>query len=152
MSINNICIWFNIHLLIHLDTSSVMEPGVIECFGSFNIIHPHPGDPAEIDKVSTCVSVACTHRSPLLIHSNLKAFSAVSVVFFEAFLLRAPVIPSRLFALQRDRAAIPLQPTSNGTHRARHPPWRHTSTKLACLACLLIGFFHAILPGNCQLQ
>ena len=39
------------HLLMPLDTSSVMEPaGIIGRFGSFNIIRPPPGDPAGADQ------------------------------------------------------------------------------------------------------
>ncbi len=33
-------------------------PGIIGCFGSFNIIHPHPGDPAEADQTPACVQLA----------------------------------------------------------------------------------------------
>ena len=54
-----------------------------------------------------------------------------------AFLWHAPVTPSMLYALQRDRAAKPLQPTSIGTHQARHPRLRHSSTKLPYLARFL---------------
>ena len=46
------------------DVSSVMWPGIIGCFGSRNIIHPHPGDPARVDQVPTYVPVA-THNKPL---------------------------------------------------------------------------------------
>ena len=53
-----------------------------------------------------------------------------------AFLWHAPVIPSRMHALQRDCAANPLQPTPIGTQLACHPRLRH-STKLAYLARFL---------------
>ena len=41
--------------MMHLHTSSVMEPGVIGCFGSLNIMHPDPDNPANIDPFPTCV-------------------------------------------------------------------------------------------------
>ncbi len=31
---------------------------IIGCFGFFNIIHPHPGDPAEADQTPACVQLA----------------------------------------------------------------------------------------------
>ena len=69
------------------DASSVMYPGIIGCFGVilgslgvFNIIHPHPGDPAGVDQVLTCVPVA-VHGSALLIQTHLVAFSAASLAY-----------------------------------------------------------------------
>uniref|UniRef100_A0A3Q4NBT4 AIG1-type G domain-containing protein n=1 Tax=Neolamprologus brichardi TaxID=32507 RepID=A0A3Q4NBT4_NEOBR len=63
---------------MHWYASSVMYPGVIRCFGSHNITHPCPGDPAGGDQAPTCVPVA-THGSALLIDSHLVAFSAASL-------------------------------------------------------------------------
>lgn len=34
-------------------------PGIIGCLGFFNIIHPHPGDPAGADQTPACVQMAC---------------------------------------------------------------------------------------------
>ena len=124
-----------------------MEPGVIRCFGCFNIIHPHPGDPARIDQVLTCVYVACTHGSPLLIHSHLEAFSAASVVVLMAFLCRAPVMPSRLYAL-RERLCCEASTAHLYWHtRARHPRLRHSYTKSVDLAHFLL-----FAPSICSSQ
>lgn len=49
-----------------------------DSFGSHNIIHPHPGDPAGVDYTPTCVPAALSHRLTLLIHSHLDALSAAS--------------------------------------------------------------------------
>ncbi len=78
-----------------------MYPWVIGSFGSYNIRHPHPGDPAGVDQTPTCVQLALAppHRPLLLIRSHLESFSAASVMFLMAFVLPIPVIPSALKVL-----------------------------------------------------
>ncbi len=71
---------------MHWNASSVMYPGIIGCFGSRNIIHPRPGDPARVDQAPTYVPVAI-HGSALLIQSHLVAFSAASLADWMALLL-----------------------------------------------------------------
>ena len=72
-----------------LNTSSVMLPEIIRCFGSFKHQTSYSGDPATADQAVTCVQVAftCPHGSPLRIQSHLEAFSAASVMFLMAYLL-----------------------------------------------------------------
>ncbi len=48
---------------MYWDTSSVIYIEVIGCFGSVNIIHPRPGDPAE---TMFCVPAAFAYDSALL--------------------------------------------------------------------------------------
>ncbi len=52
---------------IYWMTLSVIYIEVIGCFGSFNIIHPRPGDPAE---TMFCVPAAFAYDSALLIQSH----------------------------------------------------------------------------------
>lgn len=42
-------------------------PGIIGCFGSFNIIHPHPGDLAGADQTPACGWLASYHDSMVLL-------------------------------------------------------------------------------------
>jgi len=76
-------------------------------------------------------------RLSLLIHSHLEATSAASVTNLMALRLLAPVMPSVLSALQRDCPANPLHPTSMGSHLARHPLLRHSSTSSAYFVLFL---------------
>ncbi len=99
---------------MHWNASSVMYPGIIGCFGSRNIIHPRPGDPAGVDQAPTYIPVA-VHGSALLIQSHLVAFSAASHAYRMALFLATPVTPKRLRTLQSERPAKPLQPTSIGS-------------------------------------
>ena len=114
-------------------------PGVIRCFGSFNIRHPRPGDPASVDQAVTCVQVAfaCPHGSPLLIQSHLEAFSAASVMFLMALLLAVPVMPRALKALWRECPTNPLLPTSMGIHVAFQPCARQSVTNWSYLVLFL---------------
>lgn len=61
------------------------------------------------------------HGSALFIQSHLEAFSAASVLLQMALLLLSPVMPSAVYALQRDCPAKPLHPTSTGKHLAFQP-------------------------------
>ena len=54
-----------------------------------------------------------------------------------ALLLLTPSMPNRLKALNRDRAAKPLLPTSIGRQLALHPACRHSPTSPSCLASFL---------------
>ena len=42
-------------------------PGIFGCFRSFDIIHPHPGDPAGVGQTSACVQVTCYHYSMVVL-------------------------------------------------------------------------------------
>lgn len=58
---------------MHLDTSSVTVPGL--CFGSFNFIHPRPGDPTGRDQFPACKkhpSTAWPSWSTAKSHVNIK--------------------------------------------------------------------------------
>lgn len=122
---------------MHWDTSSVMYPGVIGFFGSFNIRCPHPGDPTGVDQTPSCVPAAVAHGSALLIQSQREAFCAASVADLIAFLLAFPVMPRFLNTLQSDRPANPLQPTSIGSQRVCQPCLLHSSTSSWYLARFL---------------
>lgn len=93
---------------VHWDTSSVMYPGIIRCFGSFNISHPRPGDPAGVDQTLACVPAVFAHISALLIQSHLVPFSAASVADLITFLFVSLVMPISVNTLQSDRPA-PLE-------------------------------------------
>lgn len=56
------------------------------CFGSSNIRHAHPGNPAVADETTVCPSV--------LVQSHLETFSVASVVFLITLLLAPPAMPS----------------------------------------------------------
>lgn len=126
-----------IHVSMLLNTSSVMEPGVIGYFGSFNIIHPHPGDPAMVDQTTTSVQLAFapSHGPPILIQSHLEAFYIASVRFLIVLLLPIPVMP--LKALPSDCPAKPLQPNSMGRYLALQPCLRQLITRSSYLAHFL---------------
>lgn len=76
------------------DTSSVMFPEIVGCFGS-HIIHPPSDTPAGADQAPTCVPAALAHFLDLLIHIHLGALSEASVVELMALLFAAPMMPSR---------------------------------------------------------
>ncbi len=95
--------------LMHWDASSVMYPGVIGCFGSHNIIHPRPGDPAKVDQAPTCNPVA-THRTALFNQGHLVAFSAASLADWMALFLVAPIMPNRVRTLWAHRVSSSLCP------------------------------------------
>lgn len=93
----------------------------------FRFIHPHPGDPAGVDQVLTCVPVA-DDRSALFNQSHLVAFSAALLADLITLLLAAPVMPNRLRTLQRERPAKPLWLTSMGSKKALQLLSLHYST------------------------
>ena len=63
---------------MHLDTSSLIEPGIIGVFGSFNIRPPIPGNPTRSYQFQACVEEGLDHSLYLVIHSHLEAFSSAS--------------------------------------------------------------------------
>lgn len=126
-----------IHLPMHSDTSWVMFPGVTGCFGSRNIIHPHPGDTTGADQIPTFVWVAPLHSLLLFSHSHLEAFSAASVLRLMACLLWAPVMPRRWSTLQEGPAHKPSAANFKCRHHVFHPCLQHTSTRSAYLARFL---------------
>ena len=58
----------------------------------------------------------------------LKTFSTASGALLMAFLLHAPVMSRRLYALHNDFPAKPLPPMSVGKHLTCHPHLQHSST------------------------
>jgi len=75
-----------------MDTLSVLFPGIIGCFGSFNR-HPLPGDLTEFNQALACVQVpfCYPHMSP---HSHFDALSATAMLLLMALLQLVQVIPS----------------------------------------------------------
>ena len=51
----------NIHLMMHIETSSVILPAVIGYFRSFNLRQRCPGDPTRSDQFAACVQEALAH-------------------------------------------------------------------------------------------
>ncbi len=132
------------------DASSVMYPGIIGCFVSRNIIHPHPGDPAGVDQAPTCVPVAI-HGSALLIQSHLVAFSAASFADWMDIFLATPETPKRLRTLQSEHPAKPLQPTSTiEGSPASLPAFLHQFLALSTFP--LIGFINTLFPEHRKFQ
>ena len=104
-----------------------LEKSSVKCLESlvfrvFQLYTPHPDDPTRVDRVLVFVQTASYfHASPFFSHNHREAFSAASVAECTAFFLNAPSIPKLLKALNSERAAKPLQPTSTGRHLTLHP-------------------------------
>lgn len=114
--------------------------------GSFNFRPPHPSnrdwdwDGTGSDQFQACVQEALIHCLSLWIHSHREALSAASDDEQMAFLLRAPVMPKRLKALQSDFPVKPLAPTSMGRHLARHPRPHHSTSSAYFSLFLSLAF------------
>lgn len=81
-------------------------PEIIECFGSFSIIHPPPGDPAE--------AKLATQNSALLSHSHVEALSVTLVDCAWLSFFSLPQCPAE--SLVKEWVAKPLHLTSTGRH------------------------------------
>lgn len=109
-------------------------PEVIGVFGSFNIIHPHSGEPVGVYHTPTCVPAVLSHRSL----SGATAISAASLAGFMA----ATVIPSRVRPLHRDGPSKPLHPALMGSQGVSSP----------FSPCLLVGLFDTVLLRDRELH
>lgn len=73
----------HIHQGTPLNTWSVMSrdvPGITAGFGSFSIMHPPPGDPAEVDQTSRWLA-AITPCKPSTKQGHIDRLRALGVVF-----------------------------------------------------------------------
>lgn len=137
---------------MHWDRSSVMYPGAIGCFGSLNIIQPHPGNLAGVDQTPTCVPVAA-HGSALFIQSNQLVFSAALLAYLMAPLLcrsydtrAAQDLAERLSCKS---SAAPLYGLVEGPPSSP-PAVLHQFLVLSPLP--VICFLNVFFPGHCQLR
>lgn len=123
-----------------LDTSSLLCPGFIGCFGSCNR-HLLPGDPTGVQQAPACDQVAnyVSHFSPLFSHSYLKAFFTASLMVLIADLLLCPGFHRPFWA-----SANPQQQTTTGVHLVLHPFLQQSPTiswyyalSLSCASSIL---------------
>lgn len=131
------------HLPMLSHTWSVMFPGVMRCFGSRNIIHTHPGEPAGADQTPTCVWVAPLHGSLLFGHSHLEAFSAASVLCLMAF-CGPPRCPG-----EGEESASGPETLRSQLQKAGSTSSTRSASLARFLPCRLL---HPVLPGDCKLQ
>lgn len=128
------------HLLIHLDTSSVIAPAVIKGVGSFNHRSPHPGDLTMSEQFLRLYPSTIHDPQPSrsFLYSCGSSTDGLGLVLM-ACLSQTQVMPRRVKALHRNF------PAPRGMHQACHPHWWHSSSSLAYLF-----FFNSLASFICS--